>query len=508
MKKILTTLIFLYSLYLFITRWVAYTFSNFSITFYDGTLRVLPHFFIQQGLTPYKDFDYPYAPGLLVLVGNIIPFVSIFQRNLILATITLLFIIFGVILIYTISHDFWRTLLTASGFLLLQVLVVEFLVWSDPISLVLLADLLLVVSIFLLKKMSLRAAGVSTVVLSIFLIFLRWDWIIAIASVVTFSGVVWWLRVRGREMKRYGMVVALFWIGIGTGILLLFGYLWCIHAVLEGIQSIVTNQLTLNPSYRRIYLSQIFQLFGEAFVFCGSVAAFGLLAFSLLFVKKFRLFYSHERAVVILLLASTASFLPYVFSRIDVTHVLPFAYVLGVSCIILYAKKPHIWIIIVMIVLLLPMNQKLLPDMPLIPPVVNYQTDYIKESIADCADSIPADTRYKSLFVGRLNYDQTTASIGMLYFINPDLPPATPYFMDAPGIQTSCSYGATIVNQLKHAPKPILAFIDLTAFDPENMEILQLKSCGKIETYLRSSPYRTVGTCRAFDHQIVIRVYE
>ena len=169
MKKLLTVLIFFYSLYLFITRWVAYTVSNFSITFYDGAFRVLPHFFMRQGLTPYKDFDYQYAPGLLILIGKIFPFVSIFQRNLILATITLIFIIFGIILIYKISNDFWRTLLAVSGFLLLQALVVEFLVWSDPISLVLVGDLLLVLSLFLLKRMSIWAGSGAIVVLSFLL---------------------------------------------------------------------------------------------------------------------------------------------------------------------------------------------------------------------------------------------------------------------------------------------------------------------------------------------------
>ncbi len=508
MKKILTSLIFVYSLYLFLTRWVAYTFSNFSITLYDGALWVLPHFFMRQGLTPYKDFDYPYAPGLLIIIGKIIPFVSIFQRNVILATVTLLFIVIGIILIYRISGGFWRTLLVVSSYLLLQVLVVEFLVWSDPISLVLIGDLILVLSLFLLKKISTPVTDISTVVLSVFLIFLRWNWILAMAGVITISGGILWLRRREGDIKRYFTVVALLWVGIGVGILALFGYLWHIHAVSEGIQSIVINQLVLNSSYRRIYLSQIFQLFGEAMVFCGAVVSFGLLTGSFLFIQKFRLYYSHERAVVTLLLASTASFLPYVFSRTDPTHVLPFAYVLGASCIILYAKKPHVWMIIVMIVLLLPMSLKFLPDMPIIPPVVNYQADYIRESISDCNKTIPAGLSYKSLFVGRLNYDRTTASIGMLYFINPDLPPATSYFMDTPGIQTSCSYGVAIVGQLERASKPILAFIDLTPFDPENMEILHLKSCGKIENYLKSSLYRTIGTCRAFDHEILVRLYK
>lgn len=496
MKKIVTIGIFIYSVYLFISRLLSYAYSNFDITFYDGMYRLLPHFFIRQGLIPYKQFEFGYGPGLFILIGNIFPFVSIAQRNMVLAAVTCAFIFFGIFLLVRMNKTIWKAILPVSAFLILQSVLFEYLSWSDPISLVLVADLFILILFALTSKKESKLSNIGVVIIAFLLVFLRWDWILGISALFILGFRYTW------RVTKYIVL------GVLAGIMSLGMYLYGIGALREAMDSMVFSQLTLNAAYRRIQFSQLSQI-PEVFGMVGSIvlaiAGFGCVLY---FLPKFRSMWKDERGVLINIIVCCVAFLPYSLSRMDQTHIVPLLYSIGLACILLYILITHWSIIVVFLILLYPVSTRLITDMPLIPPNTNGVSQFIEASIADCKSALPDTATYASLFVGRLNYDKTITSNAMLYFINSTIPPATAYFLDVPGRQTSCEGGDKIVSQLKASPKPMLTFIDMQNYDVDTASVSELKSCGNIESYLTSARYKTIGVCRAFEHQFLIRIYE
>lgn len=508
---IMMGIVFLYAAYVFTAVFVRYAFSEYYIGFYDGIHRLLPHFYIRQGLIPYRDFDHGYAPGLFILIGKIIPFTSIIQRNMILAGITLGCTGIGLFLVCRLMHTGTQKIIAASVYLMLTMLVVHHLAWSDPLSVVIVSVVFLLSISLLFVHGKKKYVSVGITVTSGILMFLRWDWILSFGLFLGLAGYVYhrmdrFLRHRGHKVSMvYWHLIQSVWAGIGIGGVLLLLYLWSIGAFFEGIDSIFLKQIVLNAQYRHIPLSALMQYTNEA-VFLLHVLFSCVASAVVTFRLRNRISHTHI-PVVLIIYAGIASQIPYALSRVDTVHLIPLISLFGIGSVVLYKLTSSYWHLIVVGVLLGVMLRGS-TTLRVTKPDINAFDREIAQSIQDCKNAVPRHISYRSLFVGRENYDRITSSIGSLYLINPNIPPASAYTFDVPGIQTSCKYAGDIVNQLTRAAKPMLAFLDLTDFDPENEAIATLKSCGKVESFLRTRPYTTIGTCRAFSHQFVIRSYK
>lgn len=490
----LSFIFLLYAVYVFVAVFISFLYSDYYIGFYDGVNRLLPHMYMQQGLVPYKDFDHGYAPGNLVLIGRIIPFVSLFQRNAILAVGSLLIIVLTVSALQSFTDSIRKKMVTVSGYLLLVSFVLKMIPWGDPFSLFLYGYLFILL-VQAEKAVCTRKMWLIIGCITAILVWFRWDWILATGVILLLQSLLFHVSDAFKQSVR----MVMFGIVAGTGSLLL--YVYTIGAFVDFFQSVIVRQVLLNYLYRRIPISIMVQfpidLFIGVYVVCVNIALL-----CSIWMKRRRI-----RRVSYLFTAFSLLVLVYGVSRVDIFHLLPLIYVSGICCLVLYLTGNNRRYLALFAILMLPFLNHLVPGALKKPDHTSLEKQ-ISSQIADCKDAIPTSEQFSSLFVGRLSYDRITSSIGSLYFIQPRIPPASKFLFDVPGIQTDCITGQSIVSQLLVAKRPMLTLLDLTEFDPENQVIASLKSCGKIESFLRTQPYTTIGTCRSFDHQFVIRSYK
>jgi hypothetical protein len=400
----------------------------------------------------------------------------------------------------------FRRIVTFTGYVLIHVVLIEYFVWSDPISLVLCAILVLAAGAYLLGKSGKYTARWVVGVLSCLLFLLRWNWIVAIVISAGVVGAAYGL-VFCRPGRRYWDTVISVGLGVLAGFGILLFYLWRIQAIREGLQTLFIDQVVLNGAYRQIPLPMLFREFAEGVLVTLTMAMFVVLGALYILIKDIRLGFEKERDLVLFLIAGVASFIPYVLSRSDIAHVLPMVCILGLSCVILYAATTKNLFIVIFFILLAPLSPRLFNHGIVLPKKSNFLMKYISKNIENCA-GVAGGRPYGSMYVGKLNYDFDSVNIGHLYFVHPEIPPASKYFLTVPGIQSSCRRGEVIAGDLDRAKKPMLVFLDLNRFIPDNPHLYDLKSCGKIETYLKQHAFTTMGTCHIFDHEMLVRVYD
>lgn len=504
-KTILLFVFVLYTLYIFLSNWLLFARSNFDANEFTGALRLITHFYIRQGLTPYNQFGVVYPPGLFLLIGKVIPFVSIFQRNFVFSVIELCFVILNNILIGKMAKNIWHKLLGISLFEVISVIIIGF-VWNDPISYQIATTLILLNATYFLSHKKHIYIPLTCAVLMGISVFFRWDLItqyVGVMGVMYFAWIV--LRKKKTQAESDALWILLIYelVGFAAGIVCLGGYLAHIHALTSGFEFIFRVPALIAFPYRKLPLPAFASILNNSFAIYSCLFILAVNCIRFIRSKSFQ----KGSVLTWFLFLVPFAFLPYALGRTNVGHVLPLVYIVGISLLLEYlvlwqSKTP----LVLLCILLIPVSTFFIPRR--IPKIQNYQAASLDSMMKDCKSKMPDGSSYKSVFVGRTSYHRYISNSAVLYLINPQKPPASAYISDEPGVQNSCTYGSVIANQLEKSPKPMVAFLETKLQNAEPNRTKDMKSCGKIETFLSSASFKTIGTCTVNAKQFEVRIYE
>lgn len=504
-----------YSIYLLLSQWSKYAFSNFEIQMYDGALRVLAFLYVKEGFVPYKDFGFMYPPGYALITGSLFAFQTIEQRSFFLATAVVLLILVGAWIIYRQSDSRQKGILLASLFIVLQCIPFDELAWSEPFSRILLSLVCLFLVIYVRKggpRKMLFASGCMVFLITI----LRWNNVLvffALQVLLAGSFLVtgWWGADTNRVYRRF----IIFLLSIGTGLLLGIGaivtYLLTSSALREGYSFIFYLPTLVISPYRKLTFTDGY--FDTIHFFVGISVYLTVVIYMLwsyVLNKKSREVSRLERLLLYVLLLLPLFVVPYVYARADLVHIRYFLFFLGISIILLlslfpYAKKVLLFLLFIIFV---STSENLVPIYPSLPRHPSRVATDLEQNLKDCKDlAAQVKGEYRSLYVGSLSYASSVLNVASLYLVDPTIKPATAFISYEPGVQTSSEYGSQIIQQLQDARKPMLAFLEVHDQIPENNATATLKSSGVIEAYQRSQKSKLIGTCRAYGSRFIVRLY-
>jgi hypothetical protein len=501
--KIMAPLLFFAGYFFFIT-WVNHALSNFPLNFFDGSLGILPWFYFKAGLSIYREFGIPHSPGEYWLFGKLITFHSLAHNTFAMAIFRLVLsggVIFLLSKITAEQKKFWSVL---AFYLLLNTAII------GTVTLVLFS-LLFLFSLYYLQNKDSHFYPLLILSLGNFCALLfRWEfavfWLILNFIILLAAYFFRALQQDNFQQKMKKIVLAQF-LGVTFAILTIVIYAWHAQCLKLTFACLFDIPVIATLPYRKGPFPIIVSLFQHDTTFY-----LALLVFLVICVFLIQYFYRSEQkrknAIFLLLLAFPLAFLPYASGRADAPHAFPFAYEVG---IILVAATVLNYLdlrkfLLLGVALLLPLSQEIFnPYLDhLFPTKVNQLQVSIDSSINDCKTK-SAKLQYRSIFVGRLSYNKYEINSANLYLINTNVPPATTFIFEDPGLQDSCYYGQIIATQLKMAPKPILSFLEL-GDQPSVPQ--KANSCLKIEGFLQKNAFKFVGTCHANGQKYLIRLYE
>jgi hypothetical protein len=133
-------------------------------------------------------------------------------------------------------------------------------------------------------------------------------------------------------------------------------------------------------------------------------------------------------------------------------------------------------------------------------------TQDLQRELSSCR-TLTQNVEAESIFVGRYDYNSFIINTPMLYFLRPELPPATRYISDEPGLQNDCGYGKEIAEELDQAAKPMLALLEILPQNPEPNKTTTMVFCKKIEDFLASESSRLLGKCESYGTWFDVRIY-
>lgn len=497
---------FLLSFSLFLLEWKIRALSQHGMDGYDGALKLLPWVYTVSGLVPYQDFGLIYPPGVFFL-AHIIPLQTLEQRNMLMYGLFLLVILVSVGLMYRFHSSYRRLVCAVSGFLLLSIPLLDHEYMADP-----LLALLLITVVFSLRF----RAGIGELVLLFLFPFLtvywRWDRILLffpleILCLMPFVLSSW--RNNSILAKKLIRVLLVQIAGLVAGVGSLMLYIVFHGGWGNGIDFLYFQQVQVVMPYRDLPLPYFFSYPGILFfVTWSALALFGLsVVRELLFFRRKDPSFS---IILPLLVCAPLAALPYALGRSDGVHIHPMLFLTGLSisiALLVWQEKRPLLLPLLLVLLIAPALW-FLPIHSYNPDPVLSMTRLLDDQLSDCRKKTEG-LQYRSLFVGRTLYERYFANNISLYFLSPSIPPATRYFSDDPGLQSSCLYGERIAGELNRAPKPMLAFITDQPMDRyEENKTQGMKSCGKIEAFLASQSYRIIGMCQSYETSYEIRVYE
>ncbi len=498
---------FIAALSIFLLEWSIRAFSRHEMEGFDKASELLPSAYISSGIMPYRDFRMGFPPGN-ALIGHISSFSSIEQQNIVIYSFFLILIIGAAILMHRFRSSRGRLVCAISAFMLLTVPFLDYKFIPDP-----LLGLLLITVIYSIRH---KTGIVEKALLFLFpflIVYWRWDRIVffLILEALCFIPCAWWCLSRGKTKEARNLMFILIsqTVGLLAGTATLMVYFVSYGGLAKGIESVYSIPLAMY-AYRDLPLPHLFSFPGILFF----VTWFALAVFCVYTVVEF--FFRRTRAdatqilTSILLLLAPCIGLPYALGRSDGAHIHPMLFFTGLSiCIaMLVSKQKSAVVFVSVLVLLIAPALWYLPAFSYTPQPYFSMTKLLNRQLADCRVKTETIT-YRSLFVGRTLYERYFANNVALYFLNPSIPPATRQINEDPGIQSSCIYGERIADDLNHSPKPMLAFITDQPMDRyEENKTRDMKSCGKIEEYLTSHPYRIVGYCASYGVPYEIRLYQ
>ncbi len=502
MQRIFSWVVFVSGFYLFAAWASNMSWSNFYLNPYDGAIRLLQHSWTQKGLIPYKDFYSYYPPGLFLLIGKILPYTTIAARNIWLGVITGgLVLVNGMILLRTFDLK-GRLLLTFGIYLGLAALTFIYLAAADPLILLLMQTIIFASWWYYLRRS--KVALIFVFLSSTCAVWFRWDWpflVILSQSGLLGLSLIWhWT---GRSAI-YIWVVTI--AGVVLGLVSFLVYLQALGAENYVYELLFLLPLTANIKYSRILPGLPMSLNDDSFLPFG---VFGFLFCSLGFIwlsarQKI------PQAPVWLWLPGLVSLLPYALSRLDWYHAVPLGFVWGSVVLLLFLTHHYpARYLAVFGLLLVTFTVNLLKDRPGLPARKNTLIQSMRYWLTPCQDLVGDTREYRSMFVGRSDYNLMNYNILALHFLDTNLPPATPFIYEAPGVQNICRFGEAIAADLTKASKPMLTFLYRADLNPPISEVLiPVKSCGRIEKYLTETIFTPVGFCQAWNWTFEVRKYE
>lgn len=527
----------LFATCVFYSTWSLQAFSMFILNTLDGALRMLPHYYVQNGFIPYHDFGFVYPPGLILLFGKIIPFYSIYQRNFLIAIIFLILVSYGIWFLYKLNRgDNKKFIICCVLYLLANIINLGiFGILQEPFSLTLLGLLIFhCCRIWLNANQKNLTSLIVIAIISSIMIFFRWDFIVGIFLVNLTAFIIFTIYQKFQKnsvnLIQLSYPLIMQFCGIFCGIILLIAYLHGIGALRDGLNFIfllpivITPKLLLFTNFKYpILVPTIFTILSSIFIL--------------------RVYKKQEKYALKFLLL-TLALLPYSFASyavriIEISHQTPLLYITTISLLIVFSldliNKKHFTILFLIAFFSYFMNFSTLKmsiltkqysySLSLLPASMdnkNYLARDTEKSIKDCQTKTQNITpKIQSIFVGRPDYsgywinNQTN-----LYLIDPNVKPAMPFITDEYNLQASCYYGNIITQQLKNAPKPMLALIETsksleTTIEESNVAKIQIpfNSCGYIENFLKNAHYKSYGTCKTnswidSEREYEIRLYE
>ncbi len=507
----------------------------FPINTNDGSNFLLQALYAAQGLTPYRDYGIVYPPGIALFFGNLLHITDggVFIRIVWLIACFLLGVNAFLMTRFKVGVT---TRLIGSGLITLvatQPIVVLFRNHgSEPFTALLLLTLVLLSIQYIFSETRSTIRLVSLSLCSLCITMVRWDRAFAVACLdFAATGLVFIAAWRGffqpqdkskalQLARRMGESSAAIFAGATIALALIAIYAISSNCWSETLWYIFRLPLQVMP-YRTLPLPSFDILEADGLWQTGIMAIIVMAGASLYMVANAKAHSSSSFAKLgecLLLLAAPVAMLPYAFGRSDAAHFIPLASMIAgtliIACIIWNNLKVRLALLTMLVVLFVPLSDQLVYLYSLIynmeqnelSPFQNgrFQKN-LESSTGDCAKLIPNGTH--SIFVGHTSYAHFIVSPMILYLARLDLQPATPYIAEDPGIQNTCEYGSNIADDLRRAPRPMIAFLSMSQQWREPNATETMTSCNQIEKFLSETPSSTLGYCMVGSDTMRVVVY-
>ncbi|GEM_PF-3342345 len=472
-----------------------YALANSDFNFFDGAISYLGNFYSSQGFIPYKDFGFPYPPLRLILMGKIIPFTSIIQRDFIFSLLVLfLFVVLFIVVSY--KRGFFYQILPA---VIMLFSISLFDIPYDPFVLPLIFIYFALGVLCIDEKEDERKIFyLSSIPLSVLIWFSRIDFSVFIFFYETVFFLIFYLKKIRFNKKLFIYKLSGHFLGIGLLLIYLI-YNLSLREAFIFIFDIHRKAM----KYRSLPLPNPSSLFSQDNLFFLSIMALVFVFFHLVLKKKKNLWIGYY------ILFFPSVFLPYLLGRSDWPHFLPF-FKSTLIVIMLFAVKRFFSpekAAALSLFAVVPLYSLIYANIPKFLPDEKGKTlAQINEGLQDCQRKTEK-TAYESIFVAKSDYSgYRGVSNSALYLIDTKVPPAGKFIHEEVNIHSDCQYGDLINSYLDSSARPMLVFVEMI----ENSKDRQKDpvSCGRIESWLNNKKYKRIGECSSLGVGYEIRLYE
>lgn len=500
---------YIYIIFLFVT-------VSYRIDFFDKTMAILAKIYSAQGFIPYKDFAVVYPPGNFLLFGKLFHYSSEPESNFIFIIIYLFIIGISIYILNKLlgRKDYFKL----SLFIILNAFILR--VYGENFSLVL-VTLISLSSLYFLKT-GIKKYLFLLLPLYLFGVWFRWDWLIALAGVQWVILLVLLLFLLAQKdkvkkitkyIKRELFVATMSVVGAFGGVLTLYVYLTNLGVLSTAYEFFIVIPMMLTRTFRNLPLPPPkLPTNPDSTVYIAFIVIV-LLIINLIknFIEKFKGGKSSmlDLIVNISLIFYTLIFLPYTLGRSDWFHFIPIWYMTGLSFVLINMWNRDLIKLknIMLVLFFIPQISWIINDPGFTNPQSMFGEKIINLQNDDCK-KIVENIKPESILVGRISYQKYLYNITSLYFIFPDVKPATPFIAEEPGIQSSCKYGAQVASYLEKAQQPLIAFLEKGSHPNESKYTEQMSSCGKVESFLESGKYEKIGDCESYGLPFEVRLYK
>lgn len=463
--------------------------STIPINQFDGVLRIIADNAVRNNFSLYKDVMIVYPPGYALLFGKVLEFISSEYRQTIASMLIFLLVILST---YCLKKSLQTSFFDSriSLFLLISSL------WYQQIPGDAFSLPLVIILIILMNRGLKQFQSYTWYLIMLFtglLTFFRWDFPLLLIIILGGLSLYEWFAYKSMRMMRVTIPLV---VGFFIGVLGVVMYVFTPEGIVRGIEGMITIPTQVILPYRSLPLPipwhapKILNTLLYAGIFIWICSALVISK-----IKKLRIDHVFFMFIPLLLL-------PYATGRADWPHAIPLFSVI-VLVFIFASIHMRSWMKYGITCLILIFLTKLL-----LPNTAEHVSAFqvVQKNIRECA-SLVQTFPAKTIFIGRNQYTQFSYNTAALYLTRKDLRPATAYVSDEPGLQNSCVYGSRIVEQLKTASKPMVSFIEVGVQPKEPNASANMKSCNKIEEYLRVAPHKNIGECSSYGQQFEARVY-
>lgn len=494
--------------------------GSYDIGFFDKAFKILAKLYASNGFVPYKDFAVVYPPGNFLLFGKLISYTTESESNFVFLLIYTSIIVLSVFLLAKIKAPKKLNVYELALLFLFNAFILR--IFGSTLSRVFLM-VALFVSIYVFEKKTL--SGYVLLITTYFVGFwFRWDWLLMflvlkwLVLILTF---IYYLVVRrlnfevgnSSSIRKFLLITVVSTCGGLLGLLSLYIYLANLEVVGIAYEFFVVIPSMLTKTFRNLPLPWPKLPTHPDSIFYINIIFVGFLIYE--FIKHLLNSWRVKKIDInrfisdILFIGLILSFLPYALGRSDWAHFIPMLYVLGLVWLIKEVLRGGYSFArsVVVLVLFLPLVGWILTNPGFLKPSSQLGEKSIQAQNNDCK-TVVDDINPSTVFVGRLTYERYLYNITSLYLIYPDVKPATRFITEEPGVQSSCKYGEMVVEDLKNAEKPIVAFLEEGVHPPENVEMLSMTSCRKIEDYLENASFEEIGECVSYGLRFKIRLYD